>query len=105
MGVAGMEQLISGMMAQTMLLPRYGHAGEGGEIEKPNKLSKRDLIKTKRPHIVYASSYNALHFRDTADRRNLKAKGISTSNKTEEEPDNVHLCTSPAPKRYPMAST
>ena len=56
---------------------RYGHDGEDVEIEKLNKLLESDLIKIKRRHIMYASSYNALHFCYAADQRNLKAKDIS----------------------------
>eukprot|EP00579_Thalassiosira_antarctica_P015544 CAMPEP_0201947908 /NCGR_PEP_ID=MMETSP0903-20130614/55184_1 /ASSEMBLY_ACC=CAM_ASM_000552 /TAXON_ID=420261 /ORGANISM="Thalassiosira antarctica, Strain CCMP982" /LENGTH=920 /DNA_ID=CAMNT_0048491069 /DNA_START=75 /DNA_END=2834 /DNA_ORIENTATION=+ len=103
MGVTGMEQLLSGVVAQTMLSPRYGRENENGKIETPNGLSKADSVKMKRPHVVYASSYDALHFRDAVDERNQKARNdISTSNNNneEEEHDNFHLGT-PAPKRPP----
>ena len=62
------------------------------------KLLESDLIKMKRPYIMYASSYYALYFCDDANRHNLKAKGIIVSNKNEEEDNNFHQVTSSVPK-------
>ena len=91
MGMVGMEQLLSGVVAQSMLPPRYGKehydgtfdtsfgiglddssgGGEmrssGGRGSSRGSLSEGDLMKMKRPHVVYASSYDALHFRDNVD--------------------------------------
>lgn len=70
MGVVGMEQLLSGVVAQTMLPPKLlGQDVNGGKY-----LSDGYLAKMKQPHVVYVSSYDALHFRNTASRLNQKSK-------------------------------
>lgn len=63
MGVTGMEQLLSGAVAQTMIPPSVGSAAAVAD-----HLSESDLAKMRKPHIVYASSYDALFFRDTTAR-------------------------------------
>ena len=60
MGVTGMEQLLSGVVAQTMIPPKHS--------------SEKDLAKMKAPHIVYASSYDSMFFRDTTSRLQQNAR-------------------------------
>ncbi|KAL9180526.1 hypothetical protein ACHAXT_010979 [Thalassiosira profunda] len=66
MGATGMEQLLSAAVAQTMLMPDRGSY---------RRLSDLDKAKMKRPHVVYASSYDALRFRDAAERLNNQQHG------------------------------
>ena len=63
MGVTGMEQLLSGAVAQTMIPPSVEPAAA-----VTDHLSESDLAKMWKPHIVYASSFDALFFRDTTAR-------------------------------------
>ncbi|KAL7538596.1 hypothetical protein ACHAXR_008667, partial [Thalassiosira sp. AJA248-18] len=108
MGVTGMEQLLSGVVAQTMLSPSYGRENEDGTVQAKSDvgadvggaghfLSEGDLIKMKPPHIVYASSYDALHFRDnTAIRRNnQKTTSGNNNNSNNNNDDEVLGSTSP----------
>jgi hypothetical protein len=60
MGVTGMEQLLSGVVAQTMIPLKHS--------------SEKDLAKTRAPHIVYASSYDSMYFRDTTSRLQQNAR-------------------------------
>lgn len=60
MGVTGMEQLLSGVVAQTMIPPKHS--------------SEKDLAKMRAPHIVYASSYDSMFFRDTTSRLQQNAR-------------------------------
>lgn len=60
MGVTGMEQLLAGVVAQTMIPPKHS--------------SEKDLAKMRAPHIVYASSYDSMFFRDTTSRLQQNAR-------------------------------
>lgn len=72
MGVTGMEQLLSAVVAQTVLPPRYGR-DDGSAPSSSKQMSESDLNKMRRPHVVYASSYDAHYFGDTASRINDKS--------------------------------
>lgn len=78
MGMTGMEQLLSAIVAQSVLPLRYGkdyeesQGGRGRGADEVKKLSSDDLNKMKRPHFVYASSYDAGYFGDSARRVNQK---------------------------------
>lgn len=70
MGSTGMEQLLSAIVAQGMLPPRYGRDYVESVSDELKKLTRDDLNKMKRPHLVYASSYDAGYFGDLARRLN-----------------------------------
>ena len=76
MASTGMEQLLSAIVAQSMLPP--GYRRKDGEDQSENeenilkKISKDDLNKMKRPHLVYASSYDANYFAELAKKINEK---------------------------------
>jgi hypothetical protein len=76
MASTGMEQLLSAVVAQSMIPPRYGRdADNNSEDNKgPKEISTSDLNKMKIPHFVYASSYDAQYFRDLSSRVNEKAE-------------------------------
>ena len=87
-----MEQLLSAAVAQSMLPPTTA-----GSSASESVLSQDELDKMAKPHIVYASSYDALTFRDTALRLRQEEK-----TKKELEYDNFLGSTSlPQPKRPP----
>lgn len=91
MGTVGMEQLLSAAVAQMMLPPTT----VGPSVDTTTTaLSERDLERMTKPHIVYASSYDALTFRDTAVRLQQGEK-----KKEEVEYDNLGSTTLPQPKR------
>jgi hypothetical protein len=71
MGATGMEQLLSGAVAQTMIPPRVGPAAA-----VTAHLSESDLAKMRKPHIVYASSSDALYFRDATARLKENARKV-----------------------------
>jgi len=79
MGTTGMEQLLSGVVAQTMLPPRYGK--ESDIDGKP--LSESDSNKMMKPHIVYASSYDAHYFAETSSRLNRNLDSENNEGKNE----------------------
>ncbi len=88
MGVVGMEQLLSAAAAQMMLPPTVGPPSN-------SVLSDNDLDKMAKPHIVYASTYDAILFRDTAARLRQEDK------KKELEYENLGSTSVPQPKRPP----
>jgi hypothetical protein len=64
MGMVGMEQLLSSVVAQTMILPSQSSsslAKDGTKIQAP---------PPPPPHVVYASSYDARYFSETSKRLN-----------------------------------
>jgi hypothetical protein len=79
MGNTGMEQLLSAIVAQTMIPPQYGEK-EKKEKEGHHhvKLHSDELKKMKRPHLVYASSYDASYFGGLAERVKEKGGGDTT---------------------------
>ncbi|KAL3826664.1 hypothetical protein ACHAXA_001187 [Cyclostephanos tholiformis] len=87
MGVTGMEQLLSGAVAQMMIPPKAGPA-----IAITPHMSESDMAKMTKPHIVYASSYDAIYFRDTTVRLQQHAR------KTVIERDNLGNTFPPPPK-------
>jgi len=100
MGMTGMEQLLSGVVAQTMISPStnaYDH--NNGDVYKDTE--KKELAKRKRPHVVYASSYDALHFRDMAHHLNKKKTSKRGSSFDEESVLGHSISQSPQPKRPP----
>ena len=88
MGVVGMEQLLSAAVAQMMLPPTVGPSSN-------SVLSDDDLDNMTKPHIVYASTYDALLFRDTAARLRQEDK------KKVLEYENLGSTSMPQPKRPP----
>jgi len=101
MGMTGMEQLLSGVVAQTMIPPSTNaYDDPNGEVYKETE--KKELAKMKRPHVVYASSYDALHFRDMAHHLNKKKSSKRGSSFDDEESVLGHsISQSPQPKRPP----
>ena len=98
MGMTGMEQLLSGVVAQTMIPPLNAYDPNGNVYKE----TKKELAKMKRPHVVYASSYDALHFRDMAHHLNKKKSSKRGSSFDEEESVLGHsISQSPQPKRPP----
>jgi hypothetical protein len=105
----GMEQLLSAIVAQGMLPPRYGRDyGEdhSEEEEEVKKLSRDDLFKMKRPHFVYASSHDAGYFGDLASRVNHKGDSDEGSEEFSnvndgEEQRKEDLATSPSTLQAP----
>jgi nucleoside-diphosphate-sugar epimerase len=77
MGVTGMEQLLSGAVAQMMIPPR---AGPASAITA--HMSESDMVKIRKPHIVYASSYDAMYFRDTDVRLKQHARRTVVEHET-----------------------
>ena len=65
MGMTGMEQLLSGVVSQTMLDSDDKKFGRKSDLEK---------MQRPPPHVVYASSYDALHFRDIDTQLNPKVQ-------------------------------
>jgi hypothetical protein len=87
MGVTGMEQLLSGAVAQMMIPP----SAEPASVITPHT-SESDRVKMRKPHIVYASSYDAMYFRDTDVRLKQHAKKIVL------EHENLGNTSPPLPK-------
>ena len=81
MANAGMEQLLAGIVAQSILPPRYGRDESGGEKgdDSKKKISKDDLDKMRQPHFVYASSYDAGYFGELSRKINEKGQ-VDVSN-------------------------
>ena len=72
MGVTGITQLLRGAGAQTMIPPRVGPASA-----VTAHLSESNLARKREPHIVYASSSDAIYFRDiTARLKENVRKGL-----------------------------
>jgi len=95
MGMTGMEQLLSGVVAQTMISPSTNaYDDPGDEYSGTEK-------EMKRPHVVYASSYDALHFRDMAHHLNKKKTSKRGSSFDEESVLGHSISQSPQPKRPP----
>lgn len=88
MGAVGMEQLLSAAVAQTMLPPTVGRVPD-----TTTTLSESDSDKMTRPHIVYASTHDALLFHDTAARIEQEEKKKVLEN------ENLGSTSSPQPKR------
>lgn len=85
MGATGMEQLLSGVVAQAML----------------SRDSSTDTARTV-PHVVYASSHDAMHFRDVGSRLNPKPKLAQANAKrkalAEEDEEKLGSSSPPSPK-------
>lgn len=96
MGMTGMEQLLSGVVAQTMI-----PSSDVDPISNEYKDTKKELAKMKRPHVVYASSYDALHFRDMAHNLNKKKSKRGSSFDDEESVLGHSISQTPQPKRPP----
>jgi len=96
MGMTGMEQLLSGVVAQTMVPSSDAY----DPISNEYKDTKTELAKMKRPHVVYASSYDALHFHDMAHHLNKKKKS-KRSSFDDESVLGHSISQSPQPKRPP----
>ena len=74
MGMTGMEQLLSSVIAQTMVKPSLAaSAALNNNNDVQNYDDDVDLNKMMQmPHVVYASSYDARYFSDTANRLNFQ---------------------------------
>ena len=81
------------------MIPPLNAYDPNGEVYKDTE--KKELAKMKRPHIVYASSYDALHFRDMAHHLNKKKSSKRGSSFDNEESVLGHSISQPQPKRPP----
>ena len=96
MGAVGMEQLLSAA-ATSGVFPE--------ESEKGRRNADAKGQRARRPHIVYASSYDALHFRHAATRdRGERRRRHGAATKTDAEDsdsDEFHAGSPSSPKRPP----
>ena len=88
MGTTGMEQLLSGVVSQTMFSDDNKNKFDNNN-GKRSDLEKKNMQQQRLPHVVYASSYDALHFRDIDTQLNPKVqkkrKNTKAASNDEEE--------------------